>query len=119
MQSKFARALATVAVLLTGAGLTAAPAAAQQDIPWTWNSNDHDVRGRFEATGEKVLAREYHGRTYIDYQRSSRWWIPGSHTGAMKTLNLSYPEGKAFKFNVCQHHENFPDDCSGWRYGAT
>lgn len=45
-----------VLTALAVAGI-AAPAAASQDIPWTWNSEDQDARARFQAEGRSSTVR--------------------------------------------------------------
>jgi hypothetical protein len=100
----------------------AAPALASQDIPWTWNSGDHDSQATFQAYGEHIYAYEYNGNNYVDYTFpgvSSRWFITGNDTKTRQDLNLSIAEGKSVSMKVCQDHTAFPDDCSATRYGVS
>lgn len=117
---KNSRALLIGAAGLAAAVLTAAPVHASQDIPWTWNSGDHDAKANFIAYGEVHHAYEYAGNTYVDWggpNGSGRWWIAG--TGVERTLNFDWPEGKTVTLKVCQQHTAFPDDCSATKYGVS
>ena len=108
------------AVLL---GITAPSFAASQDIPWIWNSGDHDAEARFESTGEHIYAKEYEGNDYVDYDPpgagEQRWYIPGSEDGTQKDNNLSYGEDQEFLMQVCETKFAAPDDCSAWVGGRT
>lgn len=117
--------LLVVAAMAAGAfALVGAPAAqAGEDIPWTWNSEDHDVEARFASFGEWLYAKEYNDPGYVDWYHgdsgSHRWWVPGDGNGNRQENNLSLSEGKTFAMKVCQHHTAWPDDCSGWKYGVS
>lgn len=109
--------------LFVAAMSTAAPSIAQQDIPWTWNSGDHDAKGKFVADGEVFHGVENKGSTYLDWSAtgngSGRWYIPGSASGADHSLNLALPEGKSVTMKVCAVNNNFPDDCSSTKTGVS
>jgi hypothetical protein len=100
----------------------AVPAFAGQDIAWTWNSGDHDSQAKFESSYDNFYAYEYAGTNYMDYaggDRSGlRWYIPGDADRTKKTLYENFREGSSVRLNICQNHENFPDDCSGWKSGV-
>lgn len=122
--SKLAMRLCGVAgAVATAAAVLAAPANAQQDIPWTWNSSDHNIRAKFESTGEHLYAQEVTGDDYVDWQAASRglsrWWIPGNHDGNTKDLDLDLPENQWFSMKVCQYWSVAPDDCSAWKQGQS
>lgn len=119
---KFRRSL-TVAVVMAASMLAGGSAQAQRDIPFTWNSNDYDIRATFESTGEHIYAFEFNNSSYVDWSfpgvGKSRWWIPGDGNGNEYDNNLTLDEGYVFQMNVCQYHSAFPDDCSGWKYGVS
>lgn len=108
-----------VLTALAVAGI-AAPAAASQDIPWTWNSEDQDARARFQAEGEVFYGQGYEPDSYVDWQGpsgSGRWNL--GEDGLLEDLNFDWPEDRAVGLNVCQQHNLYPDDCSGWRAGRS
>ena len=113
---------ATAGLGLVAALGVAGPSVAQQDIPYTWNSNDNDSKARFESEGEHFYAYEYRGSNYVDYRWGSnstqRWSIPGNEDKSRKDLNLTMSEGLGVWMKVCQNKENFPDDCSDPEYGV-
>lgn len=116
----------TLAALVAAAGLTAGfggPASASQDIPWTWNSGDHDSKAQFKAYGEHLQGAEYSGSGYIDYEYANvtglTWNIPGSTDGTVKDLNLTIDENKYFGLQVCEEKTGLPDDCSSWKQGVS
>lgn len=114
------RASAAVLVLLVA---VAPSASASKDIPWTWNSDDLNIRAAFKAHGEHILAEDFGSAGYVDWfsesTDESRWWVPGS-TGVEKDLNLSLPENQVFSMQVCQHWRAWPDDCTDkWLKGES
>lgn len=116
---------AAVTALSLGAmvlGVTSS-ALAHERIGYTWNSDDHDVKAKFIPKGDNFYAKEYHGTTYVDYSYADQygltWWVQGSHDGKRHMRNESMPEGKSVAMNVCQHHNAWPSDCSGWKYGVS
>jgi len=118
------RAVAATVVgmsLIVGAAGTAF---AGTSIPWTWNSDDEDVEGRFLDVGEHVQGIEDDGPGYIDYYvpytgDDGRWYIPGGDDGSVHDLNLDYAEGHYFNMKVCQYWSYLPDDCTGTLVGIT
>lgn len=114
-----------VAMALTGATFAifgiSAPAMAESDINWTWNSDDHDARARFAAEGEHFYGQELDGSTYVHWAAGSQvsnWWIPGDEDGNLWSLNEGFAEGTKVTMRVCQYHDNYPDDCSGTKSGV-
>lgn len=59
-------------VVFIAAATVAAPALASQNIPWTWNSGDHDAEAKFTAYGEVYHGRGYEPDSYVD------WTSPGA-----------------------------------------
>lgn len=115
-------------ILLAGIAATAvvAPASASmagQDIGWTWNSDDRDVRGKFVSNGDNFHSEEHNGNGYIDWTSgvngSGRWFVPGAATGALKVLNLELTENKSVSMKVCEEKGGWPDDCSTTKYGVS
>lgn len=101
-------------------GMTAAPSMASQNIPWTWNSSDHDARANFIAYGEVYHGYEHAGNTYVDWSGpsgSGRWYIPGRDV--VRSLDFDWPEDRVVSLRVCQHHTFWPDDCSAKKYGVS
>jgi len=118
MGSWLNKAAVTVSFLAVAA--VAAPAAASQDIAWTWNSGDHDAKANFASYGEVYHAVGYEPDTYVDWTGpgvSGRWNLKNDST--QHSLNFDWVEGKSVSLNVCQQHNLFPDDCSGKKYGVS
>ncbi len=101
----------------------ASASVASQDIGWTWNSGDRDVRGTFVANGDNYKGQEFHGNGYIDWSASGsgngRWFVPGSANENVYTLNLELPEQKSVSMKVCEEKGGLPDDCSSTKYGVS
>jgi hypothetical protein len=110
----------TAAAALAAAVSVAGPAVASQDIPWTWNSGDHDAEANFKALGEEYHGKGYEPDSYMNWtgpSGSGRWNL--GQNGNLQTLNMSWAEGKTVSLNVCQQHNLYPDDCSGKKYGVS
>lgn len=109
-----------IAVAVVG---PASASVAGQNIGWTWNSGDRDVRSQFVADGDNFKAQEYHGNGYVDWSSavngSGRWFVPGSATEATKTLNLELTEGRTVSMKVCEEKGGLPDDCSSTKSGVS
>lgn len=115
--------------MLVAAGITAAvvgPASASvagQDIAWTWNSGDRDVRGQFLSDGDNYRGEEINGNGYINWSASGsgsgRWYVPGAANGSIYTLNLDFAEGRSVSMKVCEEKGGLPDDCSSTKYGVS
>lgn len=114
---KTSKTLVGAVALLATIGF-ASPSYAGSDIPWTWNSGDHDSKGKFKSYGDDFKGRGYHGTNYIDWSSTgygyNRWWI---YQGSTQTLNLNFPEGNWVGMEVCQENVGWPDDCSAWKSG--
>jgi hypothetical protein len=114
-------AIAASGVFMTVLGVAGPAVAAGVDIPYTWNSGDHDAKARFASAGDNFFAVEYEGNDYIDWSNSSigsgRWYVPGSEDATRKGLNLEMPEGTTVKMQVCETKTAAPDDCSDWEPG--
>ena len=119
---RLSRRVGIVGGLFVAAMSVVGPSVAQQNIPWTWNSGDEDARARFESTGEIFYGQDHAGNGYVDWSASgygsSRWEIPGN-SGSTYDLNQSFVEGRSVSMQVCQRHDQFPDDCSSTKYGVS
>lgn len=120
--SQFSRRVGIVGGVVVAAMSVVGPSAAQQDIPWFWNSGDEDARGKFESTGEHFYGQDHAGKGYIDWSASgygsSRWYIPGA-SGTTYDLDQNFVEGRIVTMKVCQQHDQFPDDCEGPKNGVS
>ncbi|KQV73862.1 hypothetical protein ASC61_01900 [Aeromicrobium sp. Root344] len=109
--------LAIGAGLALGASLAlAAPANAEVNIGWFWNSGDRDVQAKFTAYGEVFSAKEVDGNDYLHWSvtgyGSTTWFVPGNQENVQKDNNQSFAEGRNVSLKACEQWNNLPDDCS-------
>lgn len=115
---------------LTGASVAAAAfvlltpttAFAGTNVPWIWNSDDHDAKARFRHYGEHVdLCKHNNAKVKVQVQTQTSGSRSGTYDGGVdscKDFNWSFAEGDWVRIKVCEVKTAFPDDCSPWsNYG--
>lgn len=95
-----------------------AAAFAGTDIPWIWNSDDHDAKARFRHYGEHVdLCKHNNAEVKVYVRTESSGSREGTYDGAIdscKDFNWSFTEGDWVQIKVCEVKTLAPDDCSPW-----
>ena len=108
------------AVALAAGLAVAAPALASQNIPWTWNSSDHDAKAEFVASNDTFHAYVYNPTDYVNWSgpgATGRWDLNSG--SAEQNLPFNWTKGKVVTLNVCQSKTLWPDDCSGTQSGVS